>query len=182
MSTRRDVILEQALEYLLDHGVADLSLRPLAAATGTSARLLVYHFGSKAGLFTAVMEALRARIQASFTAMTGRGATRSDPLARFWRWASDETHLRYLRLLFEVQVLALQRPGEYSGYLERTSQSWLSLIEAALPEARRSRATATLCAAVFDGLVLELLSTGDRARTTRALNVFRSLLAGAPVG
>ena len=33
-----------------EHGVADLSLRGLAAAIGTSHRMLIYHFDSKAGL------------------------------------------------------------------------------------------------------------------------------------
>jgi len=35
---------------------------------------------------------------------------------------------------------------------------------------------ATLCGAVFDGLIMELLSTGDLRRTTRALDDFIALL------
>ena len=37
---RRDELLEAAAAYLLRRGVADLSLRPMATAIGTSARLL----------------------------------------------------------------------------------------------------------------------------------------------
>jgi len=178
MPDRRDEILSKALDYLLDHGVADLSLRPLAAKAGTSARLLVYHFGSKEGLLTAAMDALRGRIQASFgdiAAAPKAGA--DDPLAGFWAWASNPEHLRYLRLLYEVQVLALQRPKEFGPYLDRTSQSWLALVQAAIPAARRDAALATLCVAVIDGLVLELLSTGDRRRTTRAVELFRRMIS-----
>src|SRR5258706_10044550 len=68
MTERRDELLRRSRDYLLAHGVADLSLRPLAAAIGTSARLLVYHFGSKEALVTAVLDDVRHRFQASFTA------------------------------------------------------------------------------------------------------------------
>ena len=68
MITRREELIKKALNYMLKHGVAGLTLRPLAGKIGTSARLLVYHFGSKDGLITAVMDEVRARIQNSFTA------------------------------------------------------------------------------------------------------------------
>ncbi|MDE2280697.1 MAG: TetR family transcriptional regulator, partial [Xanthomonadaceae bacterium] len=47
MPPRKDALIEPIVGYLLEHGLANLSLRPLATAIGTSARLLVYHFESK---------------------------------------------------------------------------------------------------------------------------------------
>ena len=177
MSKRRRELLQRSLDYLLDHGVADLSLRPLAADVGTSARLLVYHFGSKEGLLIAAMDELRVRVQASFRAVAATAAARrASPLDPFWKWATRRKHLRYLSLLLEVQVLALHQPAHYARYLKHTSASWLELIGGALPAARRSPAMATLCGAVVDGLLLELLSTGDRRRTTDALTLFDALL------
>ena len=52
MQNRKDELIESLIAYLLENGLADLSLRPLAAGTGTSARLLIYHFGSKEDLLT----------------------------------------------------------------------------------------------------------------------------------
>ena len=49
-------LLERMLGYLTDHGIGDISLRELAAALGTSHRMLIYHFGSKEGLFVAVVQ------------------------------------------------------------------------------------------------------------------------------
>jgi AcrR family transcriptional regulator len=49
-------LLERALGYLAEHGIGDISLRELAAALGTSHRMLIYHFGSKEGLFVAVVQ------------------------------------------------------------------------------------------------------------------------------
>jgi AcrR family transcriptional regulator len=174
MGERRDVLIERALGYFLEHGVAGLSLRPLAGAIGTSARLLVYHFGSRDGLITAVMDEVRARIQKSFAASADSSRTKSSRgvLHSFWAWTTHPSNVPYLRLLFEVQVLALQKPSLYARYLEGTSSSWLRLIEASLPPSKKNRALATLCTAVIDGLLLEYLSTSDLRRTTEALNLF----------
>ena len=174
---RKSELCTKALEYLLEHGVADLSLRPLAREIGTSARLLIYHFGSKDGLITAVMEEARLHAQQSFSALM-INAGRERGLKTFWTWATHPSNSRVVRLLFEVQMLALQNPAAYARYLEGTTSSWLSVIEAVLPPSTERRSTATLCAAVIDGLMLEYLSTGDLQRTTAALEIFSSLLRG----
>src|ERR1044072_7743808 len=51
---RRD-LLDRIREYMIRNGLADLSLRPLARALGTSDRMLLYYFGTKERL---VAEAL----------------------------------------------------------------------------------------------------------------------------
>jgi AcrR family transcriptional regulator len=182
MSERREELIEKALEYFLKHGLAGLSLRPLAGQIGSSARLLVYHFGSKDGLIAAVMGEVRARMQKSFAASAARSAAakggRSDVMRSFWAWITHPANVPSLRLLFEVQVLAVQNPRVYARYLEGTSSTWLDLIERSLPPSRANRSVATLCAAVMDGLLLEYLSTGDRRRTTSALELFSTMLRG----
>jgi AcrR family transcriptional regulator len=180
MSERREELIEKSLDYMLEHGVAGLTLRPLAGAIGTSARLLVYHFGSKDGLITAVMDEVRARIQRSFAGVLGDPTKKpvKSVMQAFWAWTIHRANVKYMRLLFEVQVLAIHNPAMYGPYLEGTSSSWLELIEASLPPSREKRAFATLCAAVIDGLLLEYLSTRDGRRTTRALELFNRLMAG----
>ena len=49
-SPRRAELLDACYGYVLTHGLAGLSLRPLAAATGTSPRVLLYLFESKENL------------------------------------------------------------------------------------------------------------------------------------
>jgi AcrR family transcriptional regulator len=178
MSERRDELIEKALEYFLEHGLAGLSLRPLAESIGTSARLLVYHFGSKDGLVTAVMGEVQARAQKSFATAAARHATEGAKslMHGYWTWLTHPSNLRSMRLVFEVQALALQNPAEYAHYLEGTSSSWLELIEVALPPSKKNRVIATLCAGVMDGLFIEYLSTGDRRRTTKALDLFTQMM------
>ncbi len=52
---KREELLEQAADYVLEHGLIGLTLRPLAAALGTSDRMLIYHFGSRDDLVGAVI-------------------------------------------------------------------------------------------------------------------------------
>jgi AcrR family transcriptional regulator len=172
---RKNELCGKALDYCLAHGVAELSLRPLAQEIGTSARLLIYHFHSRDGLIGAVMDEAHRRVQKSFGELI-REAGNKAVLRRFWNWTTNPQNAPYMRLMFEVQMLALQNPSAYAHYLEGTSSGWLALIETALPPSVDRRARATLCAAVIDGLLLEFLSTGDLRRTSSALEIFGSLL------
>jgi AcrR family transcriptional regulator len=173
--SRKNELRDKALDYFLEHGLAELSLRPLADEIGTSSRLLIYHFESKEKLIATVMEEARARTQRSFAELIER--SNDDPDLRvFWEWVTDPQNVGCARLLFEVQILALQKPDIYAQYLENGSASWLNVIESRIPKSPHSRAIATLCAAVIDGLLLDYMSTGDLARTTDAVNLFDSLL------
>src|SRR5215510_8373962 len=161
-----------ALKYLLEHGIANTSLRPMAAALGTSARILMFHFRSKEGLLQEVLEELQSRLQASFVAMAGSGRRGMQPMKRFWLWATRAENYPYLRLMYEAQIVAIQNPSVYGRYLKRSSADWQAISLQAMSESVRSGPMATLCIAVFDGLMLELMSTGNRRNTTRALDHF----------
>jgi hypothetical protein len=79
--------------------------------------------------------------------------------------------------LYELQILAIQNPTAYAKYLVDNSVSWLDFALTALSAEHRTAELATLCGAVFDGLFLELMSTGDRKRTTQALEAFIRLVS-----
>ncbi|MEY2563178.1 MAG: hypothetical protein QOH88_1371 [Verrucomicrobiota bacterium] len=183
MLSSREQLLEKCLRYLLQRGVANLSLRPLAQAAGTSARMLVHHFGSKEGLITAVMEQVRARLQLLFEPLITGETGQLQPtkaMVAFWKLMTSSKNLPYMRLLFEVQVLAMQNPGRYRRYLLETSSSWMGLVERALSRGKNTAAMATLCTAVIDGLMLEFLSTGDLRRTSHAVDLFLKQMRNQP--
>jgi len=178
--SRKDDLTDQLIGYLLAHGLSNLSLRPLAEALGTSARLLIYHFGSKEGLLTDVLDGLQIRLRQSFATLLEQQTARTErPLKRFWDWAIRAENYPYLKLLYELQILAVQNPAAYGQYLQRNAANWSELIGAALPAKERTPAMVTLIGAVFDGLFLELMSTGDRKRTTQALQAFIRLVDDA---
>src|SRR5262245_16489643 len=184
-TARRDELLGAAAGYLLRHGVAGMSLRPMASAIGTSARLLIYHFGTKERLLIEAMGVIREGARADVTAML-RAAPANPDLGRlvraFWRWCTSARNRPYLRLLFEVHGLALQYPKQYAGYLEGSVGHWIELLTQALAPSlgRRAGATATLIVGTIDGLLMDYLSTGDLARTTRAIDLLAGHLSSRP--
>lgn len=54
-------MLDRMAEFVLEHGLTQATLRPLARAAGTSDRMLIYHFGSKDGVIGALLDHLAAR-------------------------------------------------------------------------------------------------------------------------
>jgi AcrR family transcriptional regulator len=176
-SHRREDLLNASIEYMLEKGVADLSLRPLAAKVGSKARLLVYHFGSKDALITDAMLVVRERVQGNLAALVRnrRDPKPSQVVLAFWGWATSKEHERYLRLFFEVHGLALQNPQQYGRYLEGAFTSWVELMSAILPaklSRPERRALASLAVGTVVGLMLDYLSSGDKKRTSDAVAVF----------
>jgi len=167
-SQARERLLAAAVRHALDAGIADLSLRQLAAAIGTSHRMLLYHFGSREGLLVAVTQAVEEQQRA---ALLGSGTTPQDA-RRSWEHLSDPRMWPQERLFYELYAYALRgRPGT-EGFLDGIVESWVAPVAAALVEAgadeRTARADARLAVAVVRGLLLDLLATGDRAGVTEA--------------
>jgi AcrR family transcriptional regulator len=167
-SQARERLLAAAVRHALDAGIADLSLRQLAAAIGTSHRMLLYHFGSREGLLVAVTQAVEEQQRA---ALLGSGIGPQDA-RQSWERLSDPKLWPQERLFFELYAYALRgRPGT-EGFLDGIVESWVGPVAAALVEAgadeRTARADARLAVAVVRGLLLDLLATGDRAGVTEA--------------
>jgi AcrR family transcriptional regulator len=173
MPSRRAEWLDAVVRYLLKHGAASASLRPIAAELGTSARVLLFHFKSKEGLLQAVMRELEERLQERLRSLAQRPrAKQVAPLKLFWQWSIREENLPWLCLLYEMQIIAMQNPEHYGSYLKQASKRWRREVLRLMSQAMQSPALATLCIAVFDGLFLEYVATKDLRRLTRALDDF----------
>ena len=156
---RKSETLGRAAEYVLEHGLAGLSLRPLARALGTSPRMLLYDFGSKQQLVADVLAEIRRREERLLDADVRT-------LEDVWGWIAAAEREPFLRLFFEVYIDAMKR-GEASALVEE----WLAFLSS-----RVDTATATLLIAVVRGLLLDRLATGDRPRTDSALALAARLL------
>ncbi|MGV8995628.1 MAG: TetR/AcrR family transcriptional regulator [Parvibaculaceae bacterium] len=181
---RRAELLGKIVDDLLTSGAGDLSLRPLAARVGTSARLLIYHFDSKEQLVAAALAEVRGQIGASLhkRASQAQPETLRDLIMMVWEWAIESPNQSYFRLLFEVDGLALFERLSFSEEVSRANSSvWIDLIDKAatrLPKGGELfSAHSTLIVGTFTGLLQEFLSTGDRARTTRALCALVDLIS-----
>lgn len=178
MGERKKELLLASVQYVKENGVAELSLRPLAEAIGTSARLLIFHFRTKEGLLHEIIETLRERLQRSLAAQVAARIepVQGVPLQALWRWATRPQNLCGLRVLYEARMIALKNPHLFGQRLPPAPVDWSGALAARLPARLRNRGTATLCAAMIDGLLMDLLASGDFGRTTRALQAFERLL------
>ena len=84
-TSRRDEVAQAATDYVLEHGLVGLSLRPLAAELGTSDRMLLYHFASKDDLVATVLRVSNDRSVAEIrgaAAVAGRAQRGARPVGR----------------------------------------------------------------------------------------------------
>src|SRR3954453_4501396 len=173
-------LLEAAIAHIASRGGSDLSLRELAAAIGTSHRMLIHHFGGREGLWVEVIRAVEERQRAAFAAVVPEpGATAADVQRLWWRHLSDPALWPNERLFFEIYGQALQgRPGT-EQLLDGIVDSWLDTIEeikVAMGLHRApARAHGRLGIAVTRGLLLDLLATNDRAAVDAAMEVWIAL-------
>ncbi|WP_222853505.1 TetR/AcrR family transcriptional regulator [Fodinicola acaciae] len=180
-TTAKERLLGGAIDYIATHGSADLSLRQLAKATGTSHRMLLYHFGSKEGLLIEVVRAVEERQRRIFAELDADVDT-DDPAAvgemarRFWRRLSAPENWPYVRLLFEIYGRALQGDQRTAPLLDGIVSSWVEPLtqwaaRRGLPPAK-ARAFARLGVAVPRGLLLDLMATGDHQAVDEAMGLF----------
>lgn len=183
-SPRRQELLEAAYAYALRGGLGELSLRPLAEAIHSSPRVLLYLFGSKDGLIRALLARARADELEAVRQANAQpdGHAGVGPVARaLWRWLSDDARRALLRLWVESYGRSLIDPdGPWAGFARDTVEDWLELLARSQPAAFRdteaARTQRTLILAVLRGALLDLLATGDHARTTAALHLQLDLL------
>lgn len=178
-SARRAELLEKLVAYSRRHGLADMSLRPLAAAVGSSPRMLLYFFSSKEQLVREVIAYSR-REQVGLVS-SALSADADGALDRLWQWLADPANAHVERLFFESYALSLREdPGAWDGYAAASVAEWLPHLRpvaARLMPGADPEAGATMLLGVLRGLLLDLLATGDTDRIRSALRMFADGLA-----
>lgn len=191
---RRDELLAAVVDHLAVSGAADLSLRSIAEAVGTSHRMLSYHFGSRDGLVLAVVRAVEAAQQVVAAALAAdTSLAPADQMRTLWRQVSQPALAPNARLFFALysRGLAGEEPaarlldGDIDRWVEPSARVARDRLGIALRDARTD---VRLGVAVTRGLLLDLLATGDRAAVDRSFERFVTLwerdtgVAAQPVG
>jgi AcrR family transcriptional regulator len=179
--TRPTELLEAIVAYLVQHGVAELSLRPLAQAVNSSPRVLLYYFGSKEELIVKALARLREKQRGTFSAMRKAKYGRpSDACRAIWNQMLSPQSERLFQFFFETYALALRHPKRFGDFLHHALEDWIDFIAA--PGIRRgqthdeARAFATIVIAGFRGFMLDYCASHDRPRVDRAVDLWlRSL-------
>lgn len=172
---RRPELLAAATEYVLDHGIGELSLREMARALGITHATLLRHFSSKEDLLLQVIEKIRSDFvdQLANDEELRSARPASTLLRTIWKRLCEPAEQRQFVLLFELAAKATRDGGQIGELAQSGLDDWLSVISAQLVRIgyppKEADTLATLSLAQVRGLQLDLLVTGDRRRVDRAI-------------
>ncbi len=177
MNGARERLLEAVVGYLYEHGVGETSLRGLAAAIGTSHRMLNYHFGSRRGLLIAVSRAVERQQRHAFIAMLADpDASPIDVMWRMYERLTDPDLHPPERLFFELYAHALREQADTEGFFPEVVEAWIAPLSELFTrlgfQGSDAHDEARLALATSRGILLDLLATNDRAAVDGAMACF----------
>lgn len=170
---RRQELLEGLVAEVARNGVGDRSLRDLAAAVGTSHRMLLHHFGSREELLLAIVGEVERRQMALARELPADPAAAS---AAMWADLRRPDLRPFERLFFECYARGAQGEQPFARMLPAAVEDWLSQDSIGTADPALMR----LGLAVARGLLLDLVATEDLEGVDAAAAVFAELVRGRP--
>jgi AcrR family transcriptional regulator len=176
VTQRRDDLLRRVVKAAAAGGLARRSLRDLATRVGTSHRMLIHHFGSRDGLVAAVVEAVERDQNERLGDLPDDTA---EAIRVSWRRTSVPSLWPIERLFFECYARGAQGEPPSDRLVPALVEQTLAAVStrADVGADEEGRAGARLGLAVIRGLLLDLVATGERKATDRALALYASMVA-----
>jgi AcrR family transcriptional regulator len=152
----------------------------MAKDIGTTARMLIHHFGSKETLVAEVLLAIEQGFAQRTAAHLGEDRSVSFTLNRMWNETAAPAMDSALRAMFEVWGQALVHPDRYESFLASLTEPWIDMLRRRFEQSGYKPAAAvvlaTLAVGAFQGLQLVRLTSGDGARSAAALKTLMQWL------
>jgi AcrR family transcriptional regulator len=163
-------LLSRVMDYAAEQGITGKSLREIAAGTGTSHRMLLYHFGSREGLMAAIVAAMEEQQRAWLSSLREQDLTPRELMAAQWAQLSSPEIRPFVRLFFEVLGTAVQGAPGTEELLRNLTDPWLAIDD------KVDRRVLRIGVAVSRGLLLDLLAGADPEEVTAAYHTFVKIL------
>ncbi|MCZ4499015.1 MAG: regulatory protein TetR [Marmoricola sp.] len=177
----REELLERVTNHVLEHGLIGLSLRPVAAAVGTSDRMLIYHFRNRDALVSAVVARANERAMAAVAALPGAPSIRSG-VNRLWAVYRTEPLSSCLDVYCQAAATGLIGQEPYLTDARASAELWVIALREYLTRCgappRRVARIVTLVDSALYGFHLDLVvdhpeelarGVDDLARAAEAL-------------
>ncbi len=155
---RRIDALDRIADHMLAHGIGPSSLRALAAAAGTSDRMLLYYFTDKDDITRSALGLISLRIAAALEAAVPPGSrfavqTALEVLAPVLRSPDFRPHMR---VWFELVSLAMRGEQPFLGIAGQVADFFVDWVTDRLADGEEAarREMAAQLVATLDGLVL----------------------------
>jgi AcrR family transcriptional regulator len=156
---RRDALLDAVTDHVLAHGLIGLTLRPVAAAVGTSDRMLIYHFGNRDQLVSDVVGRVSDRATALLDVLPAAGDVRS-AVNRLWAAYRTEPLSSCLDVYVQAAATGLIGREPYRTDARASNARWGRglrdyLVRSGAPDRRAAR-IATLVDSALYGFHMDL--------------------------
>jgi AcrR family transcriptional regulator len=155
---RREAAIERMADYVLSEGLAGATLRPLAAAAGTSDRMLLYYFTDKDELLTAILENIGDRLLGELSGSIAIAPPRSFArlLEEVWTVLGSARHRPYMNIWYDLASRAARNRQPFRQAAGVIADSYLAWVEERLaPESDGTRSgSASLFLATVQGMYL----------------------------
>lgn len=162
---RREQVLERLADHMLAHGIDASSLRPLAAAAGTSDRMLLYYFTDKAEILECTLDLVVRRLTAMLAPATRKSPQPAEKLRKaIWTVVRARELQPYMRLWLDIATRAARDEAPFRAVGERIARSFMAWIAPQLEaddERARTLGAARLLVEIEGLLLLEAVGAGD---------------------
>src|SRR5690349_8115303 len=124
----RDRILDACADHALAHGLPD-RLEPLATASGTSTRMLIYHFGTRDALLRETLVRARRRQRELFESLLAPRPDEPYPvtLRTAWRTMTGPPGRPFLSVFGKLRADTGQQL--WPGFRRESTTDWLEPLE-----------------------------------------------------
>jgi AcrR family transcriptional regulator len=161
---RRQVVLEKIADHLLVHGMKGASLRKLAAAVGTSDRMLLHYFADKEELMTGALTLVAGRLVRILESARSEQIPFQAFLPHLAEMMKEPQVRPYLKLSLELVALAAGEKEPYRTIALKIWNDFFGWIAAALKVEREEDRLplAALALATTEGfMLLDALDCGS---------------------
>jgi len=170
--SRREELLDQVTDHVLEEGLIGLTLRPVAAAIGTSDRMLLYHFRSRDQLVTDVVAHAMERAVVAVQRLPAAPTVR-DGVRRLWQAFLTEPLHSCVDVYCQAAATGLIGAEPYLSVVRESNDRWSDALEGYLvrcgaPEAKVARIVTLVDSSLF-GFHLDL-TTDKPAELSRGID------------
>lgn len=141
--------------------------------------MLLYHFGSRAGLIGAIVTAVEADQRANLRELAAQSENSTELIRALWHRVSSDELRPFVRLFFESLTYTSQ-----SRTADDLTAPWLSDTEDVATQlgVAYDPVDIRLGVATIRGLLIDVLATGDAGPATESLERFIGLLETSTPG
>lgn len=165
-SSRRDHLLEAMADHLVAVGLDGASLRPLAAAAGTSDRMLLYYFADKDDLIDGVLTTVAERLTRLVDGPEAERRPAEALVRELWAAARTPAVRPYMQLFLEVAARAGRGEEPYrrvGGQIADLFLQWTEQRILVAPGADPRAAAAQILATIDGFTLLDAVGRGGLA-------------------